>query len=624
MLYIRSQVAKTTSPASNLYIARSAATDDWFGHLRDAYAIHNVLSWRPELPFWVIRWDGGDGLEWMELGDPRQRIKPFHFEIFFGKEAVRDAHYSEALVAASRRKSVLVKELFGFSDLLYRLPVDDGNLHTFLYAGQFCRETPTWQSVSEQWRAISGREPASADKDFVHFVKMALSLPVLGEELLEAFGEFVELYGDFLTGQGEDEEMQERVDALNRDYFSRLWPVDHWMQSAVSPDKFHLTPWYHEGKLTDWMKEGMGIERLPTTAMALMPLDARGDAVDPVRTLVRNAEIQRECARFARAMPETAVTSLSDYGVSLITSTRRSKSAARARLELRERAQKLQRFVEERFGVRAVVGIGSTLAAGSALHASHREAVLALHMCVQLEKDVLFHDEHGDVVQYRYADLQRTGGELMAAFDRENNTEIKLSSDRFVQVVLSYSDERIEVARSQLLSMLFQIFSAIERRYPMRHDARDSFVNELTSRLEESESLSQVIESFKEALSRLSFVASRALHGPKVMRLEATLQYLRENFAEPLPLPEVARKAGFSVPAFSRVFKAATGTSFLSYVRNLRVEHAKKLLTTTQMTTEQIAQACGFRSPHHLIRSFKKVTDTTPGAYRRDHGGRAA
>ena len=142
------------------------------------------------------------------------------------------------------------------------------------------------------------------------------------------------------------------------------------------------------------MKEGLGIERLPTTAMTLMPIDPPDEAVEPMRTLVRNAQIQRAVIAFARSMPETAATRLQDYGVSLVTSTEPGRNAARARLELRERAQRFQTFVKERFHVRSIVGIGRTLAPGAPLHPSHREAILALHMCAQLEKDVLFYDEH--------------------------------------------------------------------------------------------------------------------------------------------------------------------------------------------------------------------------------------
>jgi AraC-like DNA-binding protein len=322
-------------------------------------------------------------------------------------------------------------------------------------------------------------------------------------------------------------------------------------------------------------------------------------------------------------MSETVATRLQDYGVSMITSCNSGESAARARIELRELAQSFRAFVSKRFQVRSVVGIGRTLPAGSPLHESHRDAVHALHMCVQLQKDVLFFDGHGaGGNQFRYAELQKAADRLVDALNRESSTELKLASDRYVQLVLRYSNERIEVARGQFLATLFQLFNTVQRRNPMRTEARDSFASGLTNRLEEARSLNQVIETFNEALQRLSFVSSKVWHGPSVMLFEATLQYLHENFFEPLPLPEVAKKGGFSVPVFTRLFKQATGTSFLSYLRAIRVEHAKKLLTTTAMTIEQIAQACGFHSQHHLIRSFKKVTNLTPGSYRKNHSNR--
>jgi AraC-like DNA-binding protein len=591
---------------------------DWFGNVRAGYAIHNILGMRPELSLWLIRWDGGEKLDWMELTDPHRRLKPYHYEIYFGKEPMRDQHYLRGFAEAQKHDEVLVRELFGFVDLIYCLPVDRER-RTFLYAGQFSRREPDWETLSQQWRQLSGLEPASANLDFVSFVRMALTVPVLEEPLLGAVQEFMKLYSAFLTSGEDRGEIQRRVDGLNRQYFSQLWPIEDWIDSAISPEKFQITPWYYERKLTDWMKEGLGIMRLPTTALALMPVDSRTEPLDPVQTLVRNFAIQRACVAFAREMPETAATRLQDYGVSIITSAEPGKNSARARLELRERAHRFQTFVRDRFKVRSIVGIGSSLSPGSPLSSSHREATLALHMGVQLEQDVLFYEEHASVGPLRYADLQRAADALNDAFERGSTIETRLASDRYVQVALSYSAERIEVVRSQFLAMLFQLLARVERRYPLRPEARDSFAAELTAKLEASPSLYQVIEGFNEGLQRLDVMGSKAVHGPKVLRLEATLQYLRENFRESLRLPDVARKAGFSVPVFTRAFKQATGTSFLAYVRLLRVEHAKKLLATSQMTTEQIAQVCGFQSQHHLLRSFKKVTTKTPGEYRRAH-----
>jgi AraC-like DNA-binding protein len=602
--------------------AKKKPSQEWLLRLKNAYAIHNVVAWRTEFPFFVIRWDGGEQLDWLNLGDPRDRLKPFHFEIFYGKEPMRDTYYLKALAKARKQKTVVLKNLFGFWDLFYKLPGDPKGL-AFLHAGQFLREQPRWETLCGSWRSLTGQAPASANPDFVHFVRMALKLPVIEPQMLGAMKSFVKLYGAYLSGDGTNKDLAEKVDAINREHFSELWPINDWVDSVISPDKFLLPPWYYyEGKLTDWIKEGMGISRLPTTVMALMPIDSRADALDPVQTRVRNARIQRECIAFTRDLPDTAATRLQDYGVAIITLSKRGKSSARARLELRERAQKIAAFVTQEFSIRSLVGIGRTMPKGAPLYESYRDAVIALHMCVQLDRSVLFFDEHGGGERFKYGEIQKSGDRLKEALERESTNEVKLASDRLVQLVLRYANERIEVARGQFLATLFQLLASVQRRNPMRDDARSNFANDLSNRLEEATSMNQVIESFNDALSRLSYVSSKVWHGPNVMLLEMTLQYLKENFFEPLSLPEVARKAGFSVPAFTRVFKQATGTSFLAYLRSIRVEHAKKLLTTTGMTTEQIAQVCGFHSQHHLIRSFKKVTNQTPGAFRKANARR--
>jgi AraC-like DNA-binding protein len=604
--------------SAKLSAAGTEGPPDWLGGIQAGYAVHNIVAPRPELPFWLVRWDGARGLEWIELTAAHKRWKPFQFEIFFGKEAVRDEYYLQAIAEAQGQDEPIVRELFGFCDLFYALPADPER-RTFLLAGQFCRAQPDWEGLSTQWRQLSGLEPASANPDFVSFVRMALGLPVLEDALQRAVREYLKLWAAHLTGSDDADALAARMNDLNREYFSDLWPIDDWIDDVISADKFQLSPWYYEGKLTDWMKEGLGISRLPTTVLALMPVDSRTESLDPVQALVRNAQIQHACIGLARKMPDTAATRLQDYGVSIITSTEPGKGAARARIELRELAQEFQSLVKEKFHTRCFVGIGNTQSPGAPLHPSHREASLALHMCAQLEEDILFYEEHPSAQALRYADLQRAADALTDAFERGSNIETRLASDRFVQIVLSYSTERIEVARSQFLALLFQLFRRVERRHPLPTDARDSVANDLTGRLEQASSLYEVIDSFKEALQRLGLMASKPVHGPKVLRLEATLRYLRENFRESLRLPEVAKKAGFSVPVFTRAFKQATGTSFLAYVRSLRVEHAKRLLATSQMTTEEIAQVCGFQSQHHLLRSFKKVARQTPGAYRKSH-----
>ncbi len=590
----------------------------WFERVQSYYWLHNIVHLHRDLNLWLIRWDGKTYLNWMELNISGEQIQPFHFEIFYGKERSRDDFYLESMQRAAREGGLLVGELHGFRDMFYAVPADDKR-QTFLQAGQFLSAPPRWEHLAQSWETISGREAASANPDFVRFVKMALKLPVIVDPVVHGFEKLFDYYAQFLTGEITTQALHEQVDALRRDVFVKHWPNIDWVTQAVSSERFRLTPWYHEGRLADWMKEEMKIVRLPTTVLALMPLDAPDEQLDTVQTMVRNHRLQRELIEYSYDMPQTAANRLGDYGVFFVTSADPKKSATAARAELRERARMLQDHVRKEYGVRAVVGIGSSVPPGEDLYNSYSESVHALHLCVQLEKDTLFFDEKftAEHTTVKYADLHRVAEELSEAFDRATPDQMKLASDQYVRRVLIYSNERLEAVRGQFLTTLFRLIGNVQRRHSIRPQAVDQLAEELSQRLEEAASVYQLIEAFKDVLGRLSFYASRALEGPKSIRLAATLQYLQDNFAEPLRLPDVARKAGFSVPAFSRVFRQATGTSFLNYLRNVRVEHAKMLLRTTALPTAQIAISCGFQSPHHLIRSFKKVTKQTPGDYRR-------
>ncbi len=595
-----------------------AAADEpaWLGRIRTFNAFHNLLALHPELGFWVVRWDGEAGLEWLDLTRDQGGIRPFHFEIYYGKESRRDAEYLRAMRRARRERRLALVKILGFHDLFYPLPADPEG-RTFLYAGQFCLEPPDWPDLVRRWRSLSGRGPANADPDFVRFVKMALELPVLSAEALAGLEQFVAVYGAFITGTATEESTHGRVEQLHHDCFAKHWPNNDWVDQAVSAERFQLTPWFHERELTAWMREEMRIHRLPTTAMALMPVEPGQQPLSPLQQLVRRRHVQDACIEFVSRLPECGATRLQDYGVTLVTSAAPGKGVPQTRLELRDQAERLRAFVEQRFGLRAVVGIGTRVPPGAPLEHSHREAVLALHLCVQLEQPVLFYEDHFEHRERPpYASLHRAGQRSAEALVRAATDELYLATDEVVRLLLVYADERAEVVRSLLLSMLFELFGALRRRQPLRDDVVEQFAAELAAPLESARSLSLMISAYKDAVERLAVMASMAAEGTKAIRLEATLQYLRENSREVLRLPDVAKKAGFSVPSFSRIFKRATGTSFLAHVRSLRLDRAKVLLRSTRMSLADIADECGFQSEHRLIRAFKKEHGMTPGSYR--------
>ena len=66
-----------------------------------------------------------------------------------------------------------------------------------------------------------------------------------------------------------------------------------------------------------------------------------------------------------------------------------------------------------------------------------------------------------------------------------------------------------------------------------------------------------------------------------------------------------------------RRFKAATGTSLIAYLQNLRIEEAKRRLESTDEAADEIGAAVGYGDASFFRRLFKRCTGMTTGEYRR-------
>jgi len=94
-------------------------------------------------------------------------------------------------------------------------------------------------------------------------------------------------------------------------------------------------------------------------------------------------------------------------------------------------------------------------------------------------------------------------------------------------------------------------------------------------------------------------------------------RYLAEHHAEALDMRDVARQLGVSYSSFRRSFTKQTGLSPWQYVLRLRLERARRLLQTTDVTLDDIASRLGFSSAFHLSSAFKKAYGESPSLWKR-------
>ncbi|WP_271222832.1 GlxA family transcriptional regulator [Streptosporangium carneum] len=98
--------------------------------------------------------------------------------------------------------------------------------------------------------------------------------------------------------------------------------------------------------------------------------------------------------------------------------------------------------------------------------------------------------------------------------------------------------------------------------------------------------------------------------------LESTRLWLTEQLHRPLSLADMAAHAHLAERTFTRRFKAETGLSPLQWLQRRRLDHARRLLETTDATVEVVAARAGFPSALAMRERFRQATGTTPGQYR--------
>jgi AraC-like DNA-binding protein len=92
---------------------------------------------------------------------------------------------------------------------------------------------------------------------------------------------------------------------------------------------------------------------------------------------------------------------------------------------------------------------------------------------------------------------------------------------------------------------------------------------------------------------------------------------LTDAVDHPPPIPRLARELGVAYSYFRREFKRHTGLAPYQYVRQMRLEKARRLIGSSSDSLQAIAERLGFASPYHLSAAFKKHYGEAPDHWRR-------
>ena len=92
----------------------------------------------------------------------------------------------------------------------------------------------------------------------------------------------------------------------------------------------------------------------------------------------------------------------------------------------------------------------------------------------------------------------------------------------------------------------------------------------------------------------------------------AAMYALRDRFAEPVRVQELANMARMSPSAFHRTFKALTSMTPLQYQKRLRLLEARQLIVSTTVNVETAAFQVGYQSPSQFSREYARMFGAPP------------
>lgn len=95
--------------------------------------------------------------------------------------------------------------------------------------------------------------------------------------------------------------------------------------------------------------------------------------------------------------------------------------------------------------------------------------------------------------------------------------------------------------------------------------------------------------------------------------ISRAIRWIRDNYAEPMRIADLARLAGMSPAAFHRHFRAITALSPLQFQKRIRLQEARSLLAAHPGDVAGIGHLVGYDSPSQFNREYRRLFGTPPG-----------
>ena len=115
---------------------------------------------------------------------------------------------------------------------------------------------------------------------------------------------------------------------------------------------------------------------------------------------------------------------------------------------------------------------------------------------------------------------------------------------------------------------------------------------------------------------------ARSLFSNLSPAISRCVDYIRLHYPEEISLSVLTDIAAMSKANLTRRFLKETGTTIISFIRDTRCYHAKKLLENSELSIKGISSYVGYEDYNYFTKVFRSITNLTPSEYRSQHSKR--
>ena len=228
----------------------------------------------------------------------------------------------------------------------------------------------------------------------------------------------------------------------------------------------------------------------------------------------------------------------------------------------------------------------------------------------------------GDTINYyKEGDVLAIGSNLPHVFKSDASTNIQSE-----MLTLFFSKDAFGKIFFQLeeLRELKPFFKKVD--YGFKVSSKSKILETLFSQLAKSSQLTRFIilleilktlsKSKIQALS--SFIYDKKYTDSEGKRMRNVLDFTMQNYHQQISLNDIAQVSAMTKNAFCKYFKKRTNKSYFTFLNELRIENACKLLLSKEgFSIAEIAEKSGFNNISNFNRQFKSVKKMAPSEYRK-------